>query len=111
MKKILTIVSLSATLAGPARADFFSTTFSSGFANGGIIPDGSFIGMQDTRTLSGVTFNNISDVDVRLTIGGTSPWNGDLYVYLVHSSGFTVLLNRVGRTASSAFGYGDGGFN
>jgi subtilisin-like proprotein convertase family protein len=56
-----------------------------------------------------VTFSSISDVDVKLNISGS--WNGDLYGYLVHSSGFTVLLNRVGRTSSSSFGYGDGGFN
>src|SRR2546423_3455738 len=66
-------------------------------------------GMSDTRTLSGLTFNSISDVDVRLTISGS--WNGDLYGYLVHSSGFTVLLNRVGRGSGNSFGYGDGGFS
>jgi len=105
MKKILTILALLAVLARPALADFYTTTFSSGSS----IPDGSLIGMADTRTLSGITFNNISDVDVRLTISGS--WNGDLYGYLVHDSGFTVLLNRVGRTGSSSFGYGDSGFS
>ena len=109
MTKILTILALSAALVRPAQADLYSTTFSSGFANSGSIPDGSMIGMSDTRTLSGLTFNSISDVDVRLTISGT--WNGDLYGYLVHSSGFTVLLNRVGRSSGSAFGYSDGGFS
>jgi subtilisin-like proprotein convertase family protein len=105
MKRILAILAIIAALAPMARADFYTTTFSSGSS----IPDGSLIGMQDTRTLSGITFNSISDVDVRLTISGS--WNGDLYGYLVHSSGFTVLLNRVGRTSSSSFGYSDGGFS
>jgi subtilisin-like proprotein convertase family protein len=109
MKKILGIAVVSAALLQPALADFYSTTFSSGFANGGVIPDGSLVGIQDTRTLSGITFSSITDVDVRLSISGS--WNGDLYAYLVHSSGFTILLNRVGRSASSPFGYGDGGFN
>ena len=85
MKKILTILALLAALARPAQADFFTSTYNSGFANNGNIPDGSMIGMQDTRTVSGVTFNSISDVDVRLTISGS--WNGDLYGYLVHDSG------------------------
>src|SRR2546423_342903 len=91
MKRTLAIVAILMSLAPMVRADFYTTSFSSGFANSGSIPDGSLIGMQDTRTLSGLTFNSISDVDVHLTISGS--WNGDLYGYLVHSSGFTVLLN------------------
>src|SRR5258706_15751949 len=100
MKKILMILALLAALARPAQADFYNSTYSFGFANNGNIPDGSMIGMQDTRTVSGVTFNSISDVDVRLTISGS--WNGDLYGYLVHDGGFTILLNRLGRTGSSS---------
>ena len=38
-------------------------------------------------------------------------YNGDLYGYLMHGSGFTVLLNRVGRTGSAPLGYGDAGLN
>src|SRR2546421_386517 len=109
MKRILTILALCGALSPTARATFYSVDFNSGFANGGNIPDGSLIGMQDTRLLSGINMNAIGDVDVRLTISGA--WNGDLYAYLVHDGGFTVLLNRVGRTSSSPFGYGDGGFN
>ena len=41
----------------------------------------------------------------------TGPFNGDIYCYLTHSSGHTVLLNRVGRRTSSDLGYADGGFN
>jgi subtilisin-like proprotein convertase family protein len=108
MKKTLAILAVLAALARSAQADFYTTTFSSGFVNSGSIPDGSLIGTADTRTLSGISFNTISDVDVRLTISGS--WNGDLYGYLVHDSGFSVLLNRVGRTGSSSFGYSDSGF-
>src|SRR5262249_3288675 len=61
------------------------------------------------RTLTGIPFNSIADVNVRLNISGG--WNGDLYAYLTHSSGFTVLLNRVGVSGSSSFGYGDSGLN
>jgi hypothetical protein len=35
----------------------------------------------------------------------TGGWNGDLYAYLVHDTGFAVLLDRVGYTG---FGYGYG---
>src|SRR5437764_750391 len=101
-------VALGTMLAPCAWADF-SVDYNSGFASGGNIPDGSFIGMQDTRTLTGVPFNTIQDVNVRLNVSGG--WNGDLYAYLVHSSGFAVMLNRVGRSSSSSFGYGDSGLN
>ena len=104
----LILTALLAALSRPALADF-SGTFSSGFANGGVIPDGSFIGLSDTRTLTGVTGNTITDVNVRLNISGG--WNGDLYAYLVHSGGFSVLLNRVGRATGSSFGYSDAGMN
>ncbi len=108
MKKALVMATLGAALSGSALADF-SVDFNSGFANSGNIPDGSTIGMSDTRNLTGIPFNTISDVQVRLNISGG--FNGDLYAYLVHSSGFAVLLNRVGVSSSSAFGYGDGGMN
>ena len=39
-----------------------------------------------------------------LNLGGG--WNGDLYAYLVHSSGFAVLLNRVGSTTGNDAGFG-----
>jgi prepilin-type N-terminal cleavage/methylation domain-containing protein len=37
-------------------------------------------------------------------------WNGDLYAYLVHATGFAVLLDRVGYTGSG-FGFGTAGMN
>ncbi len=101
------VAALVVALAHSARADF-SIDFNSGFQDGGAIADGSLIGWSDTRLLA-VPFNTISDVNVRLNISGG--WNGDLYAYLVHSSGFTVLLNRVGATTGDSFGYSDGGLN
>ena len=76
-----------------------------------VIPDGQATGMSDTRTLtfSNPLFVSISDIQVSLTIAGG--FNGDLYGYLVHDSGFAVLLNRVGRTSSNLLGYGDAGMN
>lgn len=84
--------------------------YNSGTLNA-LIPDGNVNGYQNTMTISGLGVNEsvITDVNVRLNISGG--YNGDLYVYLVHSSGFSVLLNRTGRTGGNAFGYGDAGFN
>jgi subtilisin-like proprotein convertase family protein len=70
------------------------------------IPDGSFIGISDTRTVA-TPFQAVSVLKVQLKIVGT--YNGDLFCYLTHGSGYSVLLNRVGRTASDGFGYDDPG--
>jgi hypothetical protein len=93
-------------------------TFSSGFANGGVIPDGNPTGWTDTRSLSGeVAGSTIQNLTVSLNVSGG--WNGDLYAYLSYTpssgsgSGYAVLLNRVGRVSSTSnpFGYGDTGFS
>jgi subtilisin-like proprotein convertase family protein len=108
MKKALLVIAVfTVALALPVKADFVQT-FSSGFANGGVIPDGSLVGWSDTRVVSGLA-GAITDVNVGLNLSGG--WNGDLYAYLVHSSGFAVLLNRVGRAGTSGPGYGDAGMN
>jgi subtilisin-like proprotein convertase family protein len=93
------------------EAALYTYTFNSGFANGGAVPDGNVNGWSDTRTISDITIPDpyITDVNVRLNISGG--YNGDLYVYLTHDSGFSVLLNRVGRTSGNSFGYPDSGFN
>lgn len=84
--------------------------YSSGTLNAQI-PDGNVNGYQNTINVSGLggSENIITDVNVKLNISGG--YNGDLYVYLTHSSGFSVLLNRTGRTVGDPFGYGDAGFN
>ena len=85
---------------------------------GGSLPltpaDGTGSPASDTRTLSGSSIVSLTDVDVRVTL--TNPvqagaYNGDYYLSLQHGSGFSVLLNRVGRTAGNTEGYGDNGFN
>ena len=110
MKKILLIAAFLAAAAG-ARATLYTTNWNSGFANGGMIPDNDPSGWVDSRTVGVVlagTFNNLA-VNLQLTGG----WNGDLYAYLTHDSGFSVLLDRVGTGVSgvSSFGYGDAGMN
>ena len=106
-KTTLVLAVLLLALARPAQADFVQT-FNIGFQNGGVVPDASLAGWSDTRTLSGAP-SAIGDVNVTLSLSGG--WNGDLYAYLVHDSGFAVLLNRVGRTAANAPGYGTAGMN
>ncbi|MCW5559450.1 MAG: PEP-CTERM sorting domain-containing protein [Verrucomicrobiae bacterium] len=76
------------------------------------IPDANLSGLADTRTLASVS-GQITDLNVSLTLAGLPgepSFNGDLYVTLQHDSGFTVLLNRVGRTETRGLGYADDGF-
>lgn len=67
------------------------------------VPDNSPIGLSSTRSLvSHVT--SIQSVEIFLDVSGG--WAGDLYAYLSHGSGFSVLLNRPGRTAAVDEGSG-----
>ncbi len=92
MKKLLTLAALMAAVT--SQAVIYTTNWSTGFVNGQIVPDNNLSGWSDTRTVSTMpagTFVGLT-VDLQLTGG----WNGDLYAYLVHSTGFSVLLDRVG---------------
>lgn len=103
------IFAVVAGVAFNASADSYTFGFTNGFANSGVIPDGNTTGWSDTRTLSGMTDIAITDVNVSLNIAGG--YNGDLYAYLTHDSGFSVLLNRPGRPEGFGFGYTDAGLN
>ena len=72
------------------------------------IADGTASGVSDLRRLSS-SITAIRSLTVSLNISGE--FNGDLYAYLRHDSGFSILLNRPGRTADSPSGYGDSGLN
>ena len=72
------------------------------------VPDGSLVGIVSSMNIT-TPIGSITNVKVTLNI--TNGYNGDLYAYLVHQSGFAILLNRVGKTVSNPFGYGDPGFN
>jgi subtilisin-like proprotein convertase family protein len=77
------------------------------------IPDNAGSGLQDTRIVSGLG-NVIESVNVYLNIEamvGDVAWNGDFYVTLQHDSGFSVLLNRTGKTTWNPLGYSDNGFD
>lgn len=86
----------------------FAATVVYDYTVGTAVPDGSIIGWSDTRTVSGLT-GVIGAVEVSLNI--TGGYNGDLFAQLVHDSGYSVLLNRVGRRADDFTGYADSGLN
>jgi hypothetical protein len=107
MKTILTTATLIAA-AVVGRADTLTTNWTSGFASGGVVADGNLAGWSDTRTLGGID-GLITNLSLSLTLSGGN--NGDLYAYLVHDTGFSVLLNRVGRDGSNPFGYSNAGIS
>ena len=110
MKRLLLLGTVLASVVG-VQATLYTTNWNSGFANAGVVPDNNFSGWSDTRTVGAIPAGTFTSLSVDLNISGG--WNGDLYAYLVHSSGFSVLLDRVGTGVSgvSAFGYGDAGMN
>ena len=110
MKKTILLVTVLASVVA-AHATLYTTNWNSGFANSGVVPDNNFSGWSDTRTVGAIPAGTFTSLSVDLQLSGG--WNGDLYAYLVHSSGFSVLLDRVGQGVSgvSAFGYGDAGMN
>lgn len=94
-------------VAGVAQGAWYHFSWTNGFANSGLIPDGNPAGWWDARTIT-IPEPQILEVKVTLEISGG--FNGDLYGYLMHGSGFAVLLNRPGRTSGDLFGYADAGF-
>lgn len=72
------------------------------------IPDGSPVGLRDTRSVTS-SVTQITGVRVKLKIAGE--FNGDLYGYLRHGSGLSILLNRPGRATGNDAGYDDAGFD
>ncbi len=108
MNKKLRVIGLGVALtASAAWGDWISWNVNA------LIPDNDATGLQDTRTVSGFT-DVMASLEVRLRLSAAPDdlaWNGDLYVSLLHDTGFAVLLNRTGRTASSPLGYGDNGFD
>lgn len=71
------------------------------------VPDGNPSGLGLLEPITS-QITEIESLTVTLDISGT--WNGDLYAYLTHGSGYAVLLNRSGRSAVDSFGYGDAGY-
>lgn len=96
--------------AGPEFPAQFSRVFSNLLL---AVPDNSAVGAVHAPVVSGVP-GTIAALQVQLTLSprGAEPmFNGDLFVTLSHGSGYSVLLNRVGRRDGSAAGYADNGFS
>lgn len=104
--KVLLGLCLLATTALTTRAQLVETH---SFTNlNRAIPDGSAVGLRDTRSVTSAV-TQVTGVRVKLKIAGE--FNGDLYGYLRHGSGLTVLLNRPGRSAGNDAGYDDAGYD
>src|SRR5687768_8629147 len=108
--KVLKFICGGVLFALPLQAQVFeSYSFTTFNGNPSLpIPDANATGVEDNRTITSA----ISQLgSVRVTLDITGDFNGDLYLYLRHDSGFSVLLNRPGRSASNLAGYDDSGFN
>lgn len=99
---------ISLCLLIPAAATA-ATTYSNTWSVSTEIPDNDDAGYSNRQTVSAPGLDYIQSITVNLTfIGG---WNGDLYAYLVHDSGFAVLLNRAGRSLAATDGSATVGMN
>ncbi len=88
-------------------SSFAATTISETFTVNTTVPDNNDLGLADYRNISAPGLTEIESVTVALNF--TGGWNGDLYVHLVHDSGFSVLLNRPGCTSGNPDGAGSSG--
>lgn len=98
MRSLLFLLTLSAANA--------ATTATATFVVSTTIPDNSIIGVADTRAVS-IGITEISSIQVAIAL--TGGWNGDLYAYLSHAGGFSILLNRPGRSLAFPDGSGSSG--
>ena len=108
MSKFGTIILL--LLFGATSLSFLEaqTIESYTFTTNRLVPDGNAAGISDVQNVSSA-IGAISSLKVRLKI--TGEFNGDLFAYLRHSSGYTVLLNRPGKTSDNDYGYADSGLD
>ena len=92
-------------LGSSARADY-----TVGYGGIGlVVPDGSPLGVTDTRTVVSGLATPLQEVQVGLQLSGG--YLGDLYVALIHDGVSTVLLNRPGRRLGDSLGYADAGLD
>lgn len=84
-----------------------ATTFTDTWTVSTAIPDNDDAGYSNTHTVTEPGITSIETVSVALNF--TGGWNGDLYAYLVHGSGFAVLLNRPGRDTGTPDGSSSSG--
>lgn len=72
-----------------------------GASPGLAVPDNSAIGLAINFSVSSPIIS-ITELTVSLNLSGG--WAGDLFCYISHESGISILLNRPGRSASSLDG-------
>lgn len=109
-------ISTSLLLSPGGRAAVYTYTFAptesgaylAGWSGSQAIPDNTAAGVAYALNF-GAGGEAIHDVTLSFNVSGG--WNGDLYAYLSHGSGFAVLLNRVGASASDPDGYSTSGLN
>jgi subtilisin-like proprotein convertase family protein len=104
MKIFTRILGVSLVFASGYVASAAYSYSGSGFANGGVVPDNNMNGWQNTIHVADLPLSDlISNDTVKVTLNISGGYNGDLYAYLVHGSGYAVLLNRVGVTGVAAY--------
>ncbi len=102
-RPVLTALVVSATAASAAVS--LTETY---LVPGAPVPDNDPVGLVFTVPVgTGITL--ITQVEV--TLLGSGGWNGDLYAYITHQSGFAVLLNRPGRSAALPDGSASSGLS
>jgi subtilisin-like proprotein convertase family protein len=104
MKKLLFLVAMSLLALVPARAVLHTTNWTAG----AVVPDNNFSGWVNSQTVGAA--GTITPGSLLVCLELTGGWNGDLYAYLLHDTGFAVLLDRVGYTGVGC-GYGTAGMS
>ena len=100
------IVCLGLGVGSPLRAMMVTEVFDFSGTNLSV-PGGMATGAADIQSVSS-SITSITSVSVDLNVSGG--YNGDLYVYLQHGSGLSVLLNRVKQTGTFVGGFDNDGF-
>jgi len=99
---------LAAMVAAAPHGRATTVSFNGSWTPDAGIPDNDDNGISTSQTIT-ADFRTIGSVSVNFaTTGG---WNGDLYAYLTHDSGISILLNRPGKTAGNPSGSDNSGFN
>lgn len=104
LKPCMTLMAVAWGIAASAQ----TVTTTTNFTVGAIVPDGNASGLASAQIIS-TPITSVTDLKVTLKVSGT--WSGDLYCFLTHGTGHSVLLNRVGRSSARDLGYNDAGLD
>ncbi len=103
----LCLISGALVTVTAARADITLTRV---FTVDRLVPDGGYLFDSRGIDLGGAT---VTDVDVSLVLTATAEtaWAGDYFASLQHETGYSVLLNRIGKTSADEADLGFFGSN